>query len=115
MMKISYRFLIFFVCWVIVLLSTCHVITGQEEQGLVIVPEPELTIPEGFDPYKILNVEHSASRAEIKKAYKKITLLSTTERTKESTELAFKILGNAKERKKYDDKMGIIGGGVEEL
>jgi len=114
------RYSLFFIVLCFILFFSVHVAkANEEEQGLVVVPDPELLIPEGFDPYKVLNVEHSASRSEIKRAYKKLlTVIENTpsfQFTVNDVELAYKILGTATNRKNYDNKHGISGGAIEEL
>lgn len=100
----------------ILALGLVHVARADDDENanaIVIVEEPDIVTPEGFDPYAALGVATDASRAELKKGYK--AALKGAEASKiDEIELAWKIVGNGDRKKKWDKSHGLAAG-TEEL
>ena len=81
---------------------------ADDANAIAIVPEPDIEVPEGFDPYAVLGVPGDASRAEIRKAHK-AAVKGVSERNSEALEaleLAFSILGSADKKARWDERTG---------
>jgi DnaJ-domain-containing protein 1 len=95
-------------------------VAGDDAGAVAVVPEPELVTPPGFDPYAVLGVDHSASRAEIRRAAKAMRASASASAASEGApllahvDLALSILGTAAPRAKWDAAHGITSS-VEEL
>ncbi len=79
---------------------------ADDGSAIVVVPDADIPTPEGFDPYVTLGLPTHASRAEIRKAYKAAGVEKG-----EAVELAFKILGNAASKERWDAGHGLKGMG----
>lgn len=81
------------------LVASWTLVRGSEEGGLVVSHPP---LPEGFNPYVLLNVKRNVALPQLKRAHKAAKKAANGEEQRKHADLAFEVLVDAAWRAKFD-------------